>query len=121
MHRFRSVTARASDMSLRIGLAFFVMTERCRAGNVFGPTPDTGGGNGSVEDVGVRIINAILNLIGLIAVVVIVIAGVRLVVGGVDDGQREKARNAVLYAVLGLLLVLFAKAIVQFVVDEFQT
>lgn len=82
--------------------------------------PDTGG-SGNVEGAATAVINAILNILGLIAVVVIVLAGLRLIIGGADEGQREKARNTVLYAVIGLILVLFAKAIVQFVADEFQT
>lgn len=86
---------------------------------VFGPIPDTGGG-GDVEAAATSIIDAILNILGIIAVIVIIIAGLRLIVGGADEAQREKARNTVLYAVIGLILILFAKAIVQFVADNFS-
>lgn len=115
----KNISAKAST-ALLISM---IGARHCLAGNVFGPTPDTGGGggNGNIEDVGIRIINAVLNLIGIIAVLVIVIAGVRLIIGGADDGQREKARSAIIYAIIGLILVLFAGAIVQFIADKFQT
>ena len=87
---------------------------------VFGPSPDTGG-DGDIHGAGTAIVDSILNVLGLIAVIVIVIAGVRLIIGGSDEAQREKARNTVLYAVLGLILVLFAKAIVAYVADNFTS
>lgn len=100
-------------------MLMFIDAQHALAGTI-GTIPETGG-NGNVEGAATTIIDAILNLLGLIAVVVIVIAGLRLIVGGADEAQREKARNTILYAVIGLIIVLFAKAIVQFVADKFQT
>ena len=83
-----------------------------------GTIPDTGGGteiHSALEDV----IMKILTFLGIVAVLVIVIAGIRLIVGGADEGQREKARNAVLYAVIGLIVILLAGAIVNWVAENF--
>ena len=84
----------------------------------FGEIPDTGGGD-NIHGALTNVINTVLTFLGIIAVLVIVIAGIRLIVGGADEQQREKARNAVLYAVIGLILVLLAGAIVKFVNDNF--
>jgi ABC-type transport system involved in cytochrome bd biosynthesis fused ATPase/permease subunit len=65
------------------------------------------------------VIFGILTFLGIIAVLIIVIAGIRLIIGGADEGQREKARDSILYAVIGLIVILLAGAIVQWVEDTF--
>jgi len=83
-----------------------------------GEIPDSGGTTTDLPGAIESIIQFILFLLGSIAVLVIVIAGVRLVIGGGDEGERTKARDAVLYAVVGLVVVLLASAIVNFVADK---
>ncbi len=56
--------------------------------------------------------NALL-FMGLIAVVVLVIAGIILVVGGVSEQARERAKNMVIFAIIGLILILAATPIVM--------
>jgi len=56
---------------------------------------------------------------GIIAVLVIVIAGFTMVTAGSVPGTVSKAKNAVLYAVIGLVVVLSAAAITQFFVGRF--
>ena len=97
-----------------------IISQRAFAEGQFGDIPDTGGGediHGALENV----ITKILTFLGIVAVIVIVVAGIRLIIGGADEQQREKARNAVLYAVIGLILVLLAGAIVRFVATNFAT
>ncbi len=91
---------------------------------VFGEVPDiTTSGDvdeQSLRDTVVRIIQDVLSFMALVAVIVIIVAGIRLVVSGADEGQREKARNTVIYAVVGLILILLAQAIVGFVNNFLQ-
>jgi Type IV secretion system pilin len=56
--------------------------------------------------------------IGFIAVVVIIIAGLRLVVSGGDPQTLNSARNAILYAVVGLIVAALAQIIVFFVLGK---
>ncbi len=56
-----------------------------------------------------------LNFLALIAVVVIIIAGIRLIVSQGEDEPKEKAKKTIFYAIAGLLIVLFAKVIVGLV------
>jgi len=106
-------TRRTSDALLLTAIS----AQHALAANL-GDIPDSGGSTDDLPGAIEAVIQFILFLLGSIAVLVIVIAGVRLVVTGGDEGEREKARNAVLYAVVGLVVVLLASAIVNFVAQN---
>ncbi len=59
-----------------------------------------------------QIITIAASAVGALAVIFIIIAGIRMIMSGGDAKQLEGARNILVYAVLGLLVVLFAYAIV---------
>ena len=63
-----------------------------------------------------RIINILLFVIGAIAVLMIVIGGLRYVISGGDGSQTKAAKDTILYAVVGLVIALMAYAIINFVV-----
>lgn len=63
-----------------------------------------------------RVINIILYVVGAIAVLMIVIGGLRYVISGGDSSQTKAAKDTVLYAVIGLVVAVMAYAIVNFVV-----
>lgn len=62
------------------------------------------------------IINLLLYIIGAIAVLMVVIGGIRYVVSGGDQKAVTDAKNTILYAVIGLVVAMMAYAIVNFVV-----
>lgn len=64
------------------------------------------------------IINILLFLIGAIAVIMIIIGGIRYVVSAGDQGQITGAKNTILYAVVGLVIAIMAYAIVNFFVNQ---
>lgn len=59
-----------------------------------------------------EIVTAVLNFLALIAVIVVIIAGIRLIVSQGEDEAKDKAKKTILYALLGLIIVLFARVIV---------
>ena len=64
-----------------------------------------------------KIINILLYAIGVVSVVMLIIGGFRYVISG---GQKESvtaAKNTILYAIIGLLVALFAYPIIKFVLD----
>lgn len=62
------------------------------------------------------IVNRVLSYTALAAVIVIIIAGIYLIVGMGSDSSKETARKIVVYTIIGLVLILLAKAIVNFVI-----
>lgn len=64
-----------------------------------------------------NVLLTIFTFLGIIAVLVIVIAGMYLLIGGGNDEYRQKAYKMILYAIIGLILCLLAGAIVQFATE----
>lgn len=62
------------------------------------------------------IIGLIEIFIGVVAVLVIVVRGITLVVSGGEEESMKKARNHILYAVVGLVLAGFSEIITRFIV-----
>lgn len=65
------------------------------------------------------IVNVLLFILGAIAVIMIIIGGIRYTTSNGDAGQVSSAKNTILYAVVGLVVAILAYAIVNFVVTTF--
>lgn len=65
-----------------------------------------------------RVINILALIIGIAAVIVIVIAGIQYMVSTGDPTKVNNAKNAILYAAIGLAVAVFARLIVVFVIDK---
>lgn len=61
------------------------------------------------------LINYFLGLLGLIAVAFLIYAGVLMVTAGGNDEQVTKARKIIMYAVVGIIIILLSYTIVSFV------
>ena len=80
----------------------------------------TGQGGGVTVAGGIEIVsNILLFLIGLAAVIMIIIGGIRYTTSNGDPSQTKAAKDTILYAVVGIVAALMAFAIVRFVVDRF--
>ncbi len=71
--------------------------------------------DGDVRNTIIRILNVVLSYLALAAVIVIIIAGIRLIVSLGNDDEKEKAKKIIFYALAGLIIVLFARVIVGLV------
>lgn len=83
-----------------------------------GPSPDNLGiatSTGDPRAEVLKIVGAVLNFLALVAVIVIIIAGIRLIVSQGEDEQKDKAKKTIFYAIAGLLVVLFARVIVELI------
>lgn len=74
--------------------------------------------NGGLPNMFRTIINVFLYIIGAIAVLMIVIGGLRYVISGGDSSAVTGAKNTILYSVIGLVVAVLAYAIVNFVINE---
>lgn len=68
-----------------------------------------------------QVTNVILYIVGIIAVVMLIIGGIRYVVSGGDSKKVTDAKNTVLYAIIGLVVCFLAFAIVNFVISSLPT
>jgi hypothetical protein cdiviTM7_00627 len=66
------------------------------------------------------IVEVLLTAVGAISIIMIVIGGIMFALSSGDAQKAAKARNTVLYAVVGLAVSLFASAIVNFVFNRFN-
>ena len=64
-----------------------------------------------------QVTNAILYIVGIIAVIMLIIGGIRYVISGGDSKKVTDAKNTVLYAIIGLVICFLAFAIVNFVIN----
>ena len=67
------------------------------------------------------IINIFSIVIGVVSVIMIIFGGFRYVTSGGDSGKVGDAKNTILYAIIGLVVVGAAQFIVQFVLDKVST
>jgi multisubunit Na+/H+ antiporter MnhB subunit len=77
------------------------------AQNLFGP-------NG----VFITVTNIMLFIIGAIAVVMLIIGGIRYVVSSGDQNAVTGAKNTILYAIIGIIVAFLAYAAVNFVTSQ---
>lgn len=64
------------------------------------------------------VINVVVGVVAFIAVVMIIIGGIGFVTSQGDAAKTTKARNTILYGVVGLVISLLAFAIVNFVLNN---
>ena len=76
------------------------------------------GDPGELPNVIVNILNGIIAVSGLIAVVFVIIGGVQYMTSAGDPGKTKKAKDTILYAVIGLIVCVLAFAIVNFVIKN---
>jgi hypothetical protein len=64
------------------------------------------------------IINIFSIVVGIVAVIMIVLGGLKYITSGGDSNNVTSAKNTILYAVVGLVVVALAQFIVRFVLGK---
>ena len=72
-------------------------------------------GNTLVSNV-TAIINAVIGVLGLVCVVVMIIGGVNYMTSSGDAAKVKKAKDTILYGLIGLVVCVLAFALVNFVI-----
>lgn len=65
------------------------------------------------------VINMLLTILGFIAVIMIIIGGIRYATSNGDSNSTKSAKDTILYSVIGLIVAILSFAIVNFVIDNF--
>ena len=79
-----------------------------------------GSGETQVNGIIKTIVEVLLTAVGAISIIMIVIGGILFALSSGDTQKAAKARSTILYAVVGLIVSVFASAIVNFVFDGFN-
>ena len=74
-------------------------------------------GNGGVFR---TVTNVLLFLAGAIAVIMIVVGGIKYVISNGDSNAVQSAKNTIMYSVIGLVIAIIAYALIEFVIDSFN-
>lgn len=64
------------------------------------------------------VINVMLYLAGAIAVIVVVVGGIRYITSDGDPGAATKAKSTIIYALIGLVIAVMSYSIVNFVIGR---
>ncbi len=116
------IVAMVMVTGLTVALSPFAHADIDPSGSINSGVKDAGGGTTN-SNLGVNIksiVNVLLYVLGAIAVIMIVIGGIRYALSGGDSNSVTGAKNTILYAVVGLVVAMLAYAIVNWVIGAFK-
>ena len=82
--------------------------------NDAGGTTNTTSANTLIKN----IVNTMLFLVGVLSVIMIIYGGIQYVISVGDSGKVAKAKNTIIYAIVGLIVAILSYAIVNFVISQ---
>jgi hypothetical protein len=91
------------------------------ASDASGGDIDCGSANVGTGDIGTlahNIVNIFSIVVGAAAVLMVIYGGFRYITSGGDSGRVGNAKNTLIYAIIGLLIVALAQLIVHFVLNQ---
>ena len=65
-----------------------------------------------------NIINVIIGIVGFLAVVMIILGGISYTTSAGDASKVKKAKDTIMYGIIGLVIAILAFAIVNFVLSN---
>ena len=68
----------------------------------------------------VQIVNVILGFVGVLAAIYLVISGIRYITAQGNDSTLKEAKNGIIYALIGLIVIGLSAAIVNFILLAFS-
>jgi hypothetical protein len=68
-----------------------------------------------------KLVNIFSAVVGVVAVIMIIFGGFRYITSGGNDTSVTGAKNTILYAIIGLIVVALAQLIVHFVLKQLST
>jgi hypothetical protein len=69
----------------------------------------------SLNDIIARVINVLSSLVAVVAVIMIIIGGLRYITSAGDSTKAASARSTIFNALIGLVIAVFAQVVVRFV------
>ena len=72
---------------------------------------------GGIKHIAIEVINILSIVVGIVAVIMIIYGGFRYITSGGESGGVSSAKNTLIYAIVGLILVALAQVIVHWVLN----
>lgn len=72
----------------------------------------------SLNNLITNIVNILSVIVGIVAVIMIILGGFKYITSGGDSGNITSAKNTIVYAIVGLIIVALAQVIVRFVLAK---
>lgn len=72
----------------------------------------------TINDIIATVINIFSFVVGVIAVIMIIIGGIKYITSGGDSNNISSAKTTIIYAIIGLVVVALAQIIVRFVLTR---
>lgn len=76
-----------------------------------------GSNNADLKSLAGKIVSIFSIIVGIVAVIMIIYGGFRYITSGGDSGKVGGAKNALIYAIIGLVIVALAQFIVHYVLN----
>jgi TrbC/VIRB2 family. len=80
--------------------------------------PNASEGTARIQNIVKMVINIFSVIVGIVAVIMIIWGGFKYITSGGDSGNITSAKNTIIYAIIGLVIVALAQFFVQFVLDQ---
>ncbi|MEK7599542.1 MAG: pilin [Patescibacteria group bacterium] len=77
----------------------------------------TNSDNSGIKELAAKIVQAFSIIVGAVSVIMIIYGGFRYITSGGDSGRVGNAKNTLIYAIVGLIIVALAQVIVHFVIN----
>jgi len=81
------------------------------------PRVDTGNGSNTIPN----ILGIVFGIAGALALLIITVSGLRYILSAGDPEKTAKAKDGIIYALVGLVIAVTAEAIVVFVVNRVKS
>lgn len=65
-----------------------------------------------------KVVNLVTIIVGIVAVISIIFAGFRFITSGNNPQEVTRARELIIYAIVGLVVAAFAQILVRYVLDN---
>lgn len=80
--------------------------------------PNADQGTRNLTSVIATVVNIISIIVGVVAVIMIIWGGLKYITSGGESGKITSAKNTIIYALIGLVVVALAQFIVRFVLSK---
>jgi ABC-type Fe3+-siderophore transport system permease subunit len=92
--------------------------DACASLQQLNPNQDCDKGSTSVNSLISTIVNIISLIAGALAIIMIVVAGIKFITSGGDASKVSSAKSSLIYALVGIAVVALSQALVHFVLNN---